>query len=466
MKEQLLQFIWKFQYFNGLDLKTESGESLQVIAPGEHNTHQGPDFLGAGIRIGNTLWAGNIELHVQASGWNRHAHETDKHYRNVILHVVWENDLPAEKQDGTGLTGNRNIPVLVLGDRIPKWLLGQYKDWMKSQSFAACEGQVMTVDEKIWIGWRQELLRQRLIRKSAYIGTCLQQNRQHWDETTWWLLAKTMGGPINGASFEAIAKSLPLSLLGRYGGRPEQLEALLLGQAGLLEPIFQEEYPAMLQKEFRYLHSKHQLPDIHQPVLQLRMRPGNLPAVRLAQLASLLSRSMTWFARIKEAVSPWEIFDVQEGDEKDNGGISAGPFWDRHYTLTDTSGVLQRKRIGDQMLGSIIINVFSPLLFAYGSLRSDHGLIEKSVRWLEEAPAERNSLIAGWGRLGVVNQDAADSQALLELSKYYCKTKRCLECAVGRSILGRGDLISRVEDGIPKFGGSNKNSRFLAGNSG
>lgn len=458
MKEQLLLFIWRYQYFNGQDLQTEHGEPLQIISPGELNIHQGPDFQGASIRIGNTGWAGNVELHIRASDWNKHAHESDKHFRNVILHVVWENDIIEAKHTGTGSV--RNIPVLVLRDRIPKWLLGQYEGWMKSRSFAPCEGQVEQVDDKVWKDWKRKLLWQRLIRKTIHIETCLQQNRQHWEETTWWLLAKTMGGPVNGASFEAIARSLPLTLLGRHREHREQLEALLLGQAGLLEESFQEEYPVMLQKEFRYLRSKYQLPAIHEPVLQLRMRPGNFPAVRLAQLAALLSRSTAWFARIKEAEMPEEIFylrdrgdrnsghgidnydqsDIDQSDridDRDQRGISASPFWDRHYTMTDKSPV-KRKRIGDQMLGSIIINVFSPLLFAYGSLRNDPGLIDKAVRWLEESPAERNSLIAGWGRLGVANADAADSQALLELSKYYCKAKRCLECAVGRTILGRG----------------------------
>lgn len=511
MKEQLLQFIWRYQYFYRPQLHTEAGEPLQILAPGELNTHQGPDFLNALIRIGNTFWAGNIELHIRTSDWKRHAHQKDKHYSNVILHVVWENDVAAgaegtepigggmetdntgsihdagggREADKTGSThgagdnmetdktgsihdeggrepigrkgigdegmnragdgvgrgsvAERKIPLLVLQDRIPKVLLSKYEEWMNNRSFVACERQLPQVGQSTWSAWKQQLLEERLYRKALFIRDCLEQNQQHWEETTWWLLARNFGFPVNTASFEAVARSLPLRLLARHTGRVEQLEALLLGQAGLLEGDFGEEYPLFLQNEFHYLRKKYRLPVIHPPVLFLRMRPGNFPAIRLAQLAGLLSLSTSWWATIKEADSPEAL----------NGllAVNASLYWNTHYGLERNVKATEwkvqpftkpsrPKNLGAQMKESILINTWSPLLYAYGWLRGEPVLRQKALRWLAAVPAEKNALVAGWGRQGVYAKTAMDTQALLELKTRYCDPKKCLECAVGNFLLG------------------------------
>jgi hypothetical protein len=466
VKEQLLQFIWRFQYFNPSPLYTEAGELLQILSPGEINTHQGPDFLNASIRIGDTSWVGNIELHIRTSDWEKHAHQKDKHYRNVILHVVWENDVPVETDpDRMPLAGDSGqervpaIPLLVLQHRIPKLLLGKYTAWMNHRSFVACERQLPQVTEETWSDWKQQLLEERLYRKMDFIRDCLAQNHQHWEETTWWLLARNFGFPVNTLSFEAVARSLSLRLLARHKGRVEQLEALLLGQAGLLEADFREGYPVFLQKEFRYLRQKYRLPILHPSVFFLRMRPNNFPAIRLAQLAGLLSLSTAWFARIKETDSPGELKAMLT--------VTASPFWDTHYGWTGNARIGKEdgqggargdggsnmnadrdahgerkagkpKRLGDQMKESILINTCSPLLFAYGSLRGEPALQDKALRWLAAIPAEKNALVAGWGRQGVYSQHAMDTQALLELKTRYCEPKKCLQCAIGHFLLAPG----------------------------
>ena len=443
MKEELLQFIWRYQYFNHQDLHAESGEPIQIISPGALNTNQGPDFMDAGIKIGDTLWAGNIELHIRTSDWNKHAHQDDKNYRNVILHVVWENDLPipglppetdpcfmaADLAGDKRLiefppaepTAGRNIPLLVLQHRVPKLLLSKYEEWMLHRSFVPCERQLSQVGDDTWAVWKQQLLEERLFKRTLFIRSCLEQNNQHWEETVWWLLARSFGLKINTASFEAIARSLPLSLLARHRGRIDQLEALLLGQAGLLEADFKDGYPLALQQEFRYLQKKYRLPVIHPSVLFLRMRPGNFPGIRLAQLAGLLSMSTSWFARIKETDSPREFKKMLT--------VTASPYWNDHH------GPSGPKKMGEQMKASILINTCSPLLFAYGQLRGEKALREKALRWLTEIPAERNALVTGWDRQGIYSKNAADTQALLELKTRYCDAKKCLGCAVGKILL-------------------------------
>ncbi len=210
MTERLLQFIWQFQYFNRASLQTQSGEALQVIHPGRLNIHQGPDFSEARIRIDDTLLVGNVELHVQSSAWHRHGHGQDANYSNIILHVVWEDDAP----------GNQQAPVLVLQQRVSKLLLQQYADWMRKPSFVPCAGAVATVKELVWEGWKDRLLAERLQRKSDYVLHLLALNNNHWEEAFWQLLARNFGIQVNADAFEAIARSLPLTLLAKHRNQP------------------------------------------------------------------------------------------------------------------------------------------------------------------------------------------------------------------------------------------------------
>jgi Protein of unknown function (DUF2851) len=376
VNEVLLHFIWRFRYFNHHELFTEAGETVWIHATGEPNVHQGPDFLDARISIGGILREGPVELHMRTSDWHRHAHDGDIHYREVVLHVVWENDL----EDSPG-----GLPVLVLGHRIPKLLLGRYRQWMDSRSFIPCERRLPAVDASIRTGWLQQLLWNRLQQRALFIRSCLEDNRQHWEETTWWLMARSLGQPVNTAAFEAIARSLPISLLMRQREDPARLEALLLKQAGSLNV----------------------------PLSFLRMRPPHFPTVRLAQLAGLMARHSGWFGTIRDAKSPRAL--------------------DAPLEVTAAG-----HRMGDMIKNSLLINAFIPLLFAYGWLRGLPAYQEKALRWLEETRPEDNTILRGWRRLGIPVKNAADSQALLELKKNYCNDRKCLDCAIGRHLLGQG----------------------------
>jgi len=422
MKESLLQWIWQYQYFNALDLQTTDNVPLQVLSAGQPNVHQGPDFLDARIKIGDTYWAGTIELHFAASGWEKHAHRQDKNYQNVILHVVWVNDT-----ERPALSGEREVPTLVLEYRVSKWLLRQYEVWMKSRDLVPCQQQLKEVDGKVWEDWKMRLVEQRLQRLAGVIAADLKVNHGHWEETCWWLMAKTFGGPVNGAAFEMIARSLPLATLVRQG--EDQLEALLLGQAGQLEGVFRDEYPGRLQQEFHHLRVKYSLPAEPVPAHFLRMRPGNFPTIRLAQLARLLKGGSFWFSRCREARS---IGDLREQME-----VTAGSYWDDHY-IPDRPSPRRVKRLGEGLKDSLLINVFVPLLYAYGTLRNEPELRERAMNWLKALPGEKNIVIGKWKSLGVSCRHAGDSQALLELKKHYCDQKNCLQCAIGKDVLYHG----------------------------
>ena len=416
MTERLLQFIWQFQYFNRSELTNAQNERIEIIDPGKINNNQGPDFTNAKIKIGNTILAGTVELHLKTSQWNHHGHQNDNNYKNVILHVVFEHDLAEEN----------NIPVLELQSRISKLLLEKYSSLLNSPSFIPCSNSISEIKEITWISWKERLLAERLTRKSKVVFEFLEQNNFHWEETFWWALARNFGMKVNTENFEAIAKSIPVNILAKHKNQIHQLEALMLGQAGLLEGNFKEDYPKLLQREYQFLKNKYGLSPVHTPVHFLRMRPGNFPTIRFAQLAMLIYNSTHFFSKILEAEKIYKI--------KKLFAVTANDYWHYHYLLDEPS-TFKMKIIGKNMIDNIIINTVAPMLFAYGIYHKEEKYKTKALSWLEEIPAEINSITKGFVQLKLQNSSAFDSQALIELKTQYCDHKHCLNCAVGNSLL-------------------------------
>lgn len=426
MTERLLQFIWQFQYFNKSELSTTAGEKVQITFPGQYNTNQGPDFSDAKIKIGKTTWAGSVELHIKTSDWKKHNHQGDKNYNNVILHVVWDDDggrnsVPANKTEQSSV-----VPVVELKDRVSKILLQRYEELMNSSSFIPCEKSIHSVRDITWKSWKDRLQAERLMRKAKTAETFLQQNNYHWEETFWWMLARNFGMKVNADAFEAMARSIPINVLAKHKSQIHQLEALLFGQAGLLGGKFSEDYPKLLQREYKFLKEKYKLKPIHQPVHFLRMRPGNFPTIRLAQLAALITESAHLFSKIKEAKTVKELTSWFD--------ITANDYWHYHYRFNETAA-FKKKKVGAAMIDNIIINTVAPVLFAYGSYHDEQKYKEKALKWLEQTAAESNSITKGFQQLGIENKNAFDSQALIELKNEYCNKKRCLDCGVGNAIL-------------------------------
>jgi hypothetical protein len=321
---------------------------------------------------------------------------------------------------------------LELSTRVPKILLQRYDELMQSPSFIPCGKNLQFVQDITWQSWKDRLLAERLMRKSLIVEACLRQNNFHWEETFWWLLAKNFGMKVNGEAFEAIARSLPLTMLAKHKQQLHQLEALLMGQAGLLNGQFREHYPKLLQREYRFLQAKYHLSPVPVPMHLLRMRPGNFPAVRLAELAMLVNESAHLFSKIKEAGTTRSIrkfFDVTAND-----------YWHYHYQLDEIS-VFKPKKIGESMIDSILINTIAPVLFAYGNYLNDSAYKDKALLCLEQVRAEQNQVTTQFMSLGVQNNTARDSQALLELKNNYCDKRKCLECAIGNAILKRADPL-------------------------
>ncbi|MBC7850264.1 MAG: DUF2851 family protein [Chitinophagaceae bacterium] len=416
MTERLLQYIWQNQYYNSKELVVENGENLTVLHPGILNTHQGPDFSFARIKCGSTLLAGNIELHLKSSDWFRHKHDTDDNYQNVILHVVWEHDTAAYMP----------FPVLQLCNRVSNMLLNQYEQWMQDAGYVPCSRQVKQVEPLVMQAWKDRLLAERMFRKASLVESWLQETNFHWEESFWWLLARNFGAKVNTNAFELLARSLPSRILSKHKFQIHQLEALLFGQSGLLQRSFQEDYPVMLRSEYRFLQKKYKLKPNFHPLYFLRMRPVNFPTIRLAQLAMLIYQSGHLFSNIIE------IDDLKQ--LKLLLKVTANDYWHYHFVFDELSEY-QPKVLGDQMIDTLVINCICPILFAYGQYKDDDRFKSKALKWLEETAAEQNTVTRKFKSLGIAIKNGCDSQAVLELKAFYCDQRRCLDCAIGNSIL-------------------------------
>lgn len=421
MNEKLLQFIWQHQYFSTKALYTINKEAISVLNKGVLNTNQGPDFLNATIVINNIKLVGNIELHVLASDFLKHKHQTDVQYQNLVLHVVWHNDLIDDAR-------LQHIPTLELQDKVASSLLAHYSALMENKNKLLCSSFLPALNEIGWLAWKESLLAARLTQKSNEVINTFNNANKNWEETFWQLLAYNFGLKLNADLFKTMATQVTNTILSKHKNNLIQIEALLLGTANLLVNVNDESYPKMLQKEYSFLKKKYQFNYIALQPVFLRMRPANFPTIRLAQLASLIQQSSHLFSLVKEIETIEQLKKLLQ--------CTANDYWHYHYTLQDeVANKSQPKILGESMVYNIIINTIAPVLFAYGTYTKDEAYKEKAIYFLQQIPTENNSIITGWKQENIIAKNAFDSQALIALHKNYCTLKQCLNCAVGNKIM-------------------------------
>lgn len=421
LSEKLLQYLWLHRMYNPGDLETENGEKLTVLAPGTWNRNAGPDFLDGRIKVGNTLLAGHIELHLKSSDWIKHGHSADEHYNNLILHVVYEDDTGQDERLP------KNVPVLVLKNRVSGLLLEKYDKLMRQSGAILCSGQLDKIKNITWISWKDRLLVERWQQKTALFTDWMEDNKNDWIQTFYLALARNFGLPVNGAAFEAVAASLPLKILQHYKNDLADLEALLFGQAGMLKERFSESYPQELQKNYQFLQKKHKLIPIQSQLWKwARMRPYSFPTLRLAQFAALIHHSSHLFSAVLETR------DIQEF--KNLFQIKTAAYWETHYRFEKESAK-HNTGLGQSMINNILINTVCPMLALYDRFQLNGQFLDRALQWMKTLPSENNRYTREWKAVGEACKSAWDSQALLQLFKNYCVEKKCLECAIGVQLL-------------------------------
>lgn len=421
MKEAFLHYLWKYKLLKPEALCTTEGEELIIEKSGEHNFDSGPDFFNARIKIGTNLWVGNVEVHINSSDWLKHKHQFDKAYDNVILHVVLKEDAPVFRANG------ERIPTLVLSGAYDEKLYDTYQALMDSKFWVPCQNHLNDIDSFVMNTWLQRMLVERLERKSLEIIQLLEQSNSNWQEVFYVFIARNFGFNINAVPFEQLAKSISLKYLAKHKDNLMQLEALLFGQAGFLEQEFIDEYPQNLKKEYGFLKHKYNLRPIESHLWKfLRLRPVNFPTIRLAQLASLVYASNALFSTILECKEPEQIYKMFD--------VEPSEYWKNHYKF-DVASKSVSKRFGKSSIDILIINTIVPFLFVYGKLKVEEKFQEIALSLLEKIKGESNSITENWNKSGVTIDSAFSTQALIQLKKYYCNEKKCLNCALGNHIL-------------------------------
>lgn len=424
MTEDFLHYVWKFQRFNIHNLVGVNGESIEVIKCGVHNSDSGPDFFNSRLKIDDTEWAGNVEIHLRSSDWYKHGHQHDKVYDKVILHLVWEDDQAVKRANG------ELIPTLELKGKVSKAVLDKYQLLANSKQWVPCANEFNSVDQLYVSQQLDRMMVERLEQKSGRIDRLLSLHQNDWEEVFYQLLCRYFGFKVNAVPFELLATSLPFSILRKHHTKLFQLEALLFGQAGFLNADFKGDYPLQLKKEYQFLAKKYRLKALDVTLWKfMRMRPSNFPTIRIAQLAALIHKHQKFFSPLLESKEVDQLFDFFQ--------IAASDYWNSHYRFDVPAARNHEKKLGKQSIQLLLINVVAPILFNYGLKKGSEAIKASALKFLEDIPAERNSITKKWEALGAPLNNAFQAQALIQLKNYHCEFKKCLTCKLGNAIINK-----------------------------
>ena len=418
MNEDLFQFIWKNALFDTGRLETTEGQKVTILQRGFQNVDAGPDFSNAKIMLDQTVWAGNIEIHLRSSDWKRHAHEQDPNYKRIILHVVFEDD--SEETLG-------NFPTLELKPHVNLTLLVRYQRLMEQQQPIPCGEAGKYVPQIIWQQWLERLCAERWEQRQDDWQQLLAKSHFDWRQLFYARLLANFGLKVNKDAFLDLAALLPLNILEKHKDQLQQVEALLFGQAGLLPTTEVDDYVQALRREYDFLKKKYHLQALEGRVWKfMRMRPVNFPTVRLAQCAAIIHGNDQLFQKI--------IYVQQHKEVQDLLAVEPSPYWATHYTFGKVARKI-RKPLGKDMIDNIIINTIAPLKFYFAQHTHNSTAKDQAIRLMLDTQPEKNRILATWASMGINAKDALQSQGLIQLFNNFCQQKKCLDCAIGLKIL-------------------------------
>ncbi len=420
MNEHFLQFFWKHYSKTRNHLRLTDGTRIEVYDPGEWNFESGPDFSAATIRIGDTRWVGNVEIHLKASDWYKHHHQHDPAYQNIILHVVGQYDKPVYSDTG------RQIPTLEL--KVPRKLWQTYESLLQERHTIKCSEHLGRIDSFKFNFWMGRMAIERLEAKSNLLEHFLIETRNDWEASLYRLFARSFGQKSNSMPFEMLARNLPLSIIAKHRNRRFQLEALIFGQAGLLQAEwFGDDYFQKLRAEYLYHKHKYQLKSLPGYLWKFSgTRPSSFPNIRLAQWIRFLE-SQPHLLPFTLEFEPTQMNQLRKELQLDE-------YWENHYRFNKIS--LQKgKAPGTDWAHHFIINAIAPALYHYGKTFQQTEMQEKAIAMLEKLKPENNQIIRAWNKKGQHPKNALNTQAYIHLYQQYCSKSHCLQCQIGNEII-------------------------------
>ena len=437
VNELFISYLWKNQLFNHQNLLTSAGESVSIIHPGIENSNAGADFQQAKIRINELDWVGTVELHINASDWIQHAHQKDPSYENVILHVVWNDDLKIKYQNGT------SIPSLCLSTQVSPETVTSYEvKKLVGHASLHCGSLFNSIAFEIKEKMISKCLVERQVKKVNQIKQLLLSTQGDWEETFYQSLARSFGFSVNAEPMFRLAQSLPLKLILRYRDRNYGIEASLFGLAGMLEEDIRDEYQWELRREFIHLKKKHDWPNTylnHSDWKFLRMRPPNFPTVRIAQFAELIRSNCSLISlllEIQELKTMATLFETPLNE-----------YWKTHYHF-GKKGKGNHSVIGRSAFESICINTLIPMLICYSTYKNESKYEEKALRWMREIKSENNFITRIFNENGLKMRHSGDSQGCIQWYQQYCQAKKCAQCDVGKNLMSTSTSNAK-EGNIP-----------------
>lgn len=422
MTEAFLYYLWRYQLLQN-PLHTVDGEEITILKTGLLNSDSGPDFFNATIKMGETIWVGNVEIHVKSSDWEKHGHQHNGAYNNTILHVVFECDKDCYTQNGVMLR------CLELKDHFNSQIYYKYEYLLHNKNWIPCANNLSEISDFEWKNWLERLAIERLENKSEFVDELLKSTTNDWEKAFFISIAGYFGQKINKLPFQILARSIDLNIIARHKGQLIQIEALLFGQAGLLDAETGDTYHSQLKKEYEFLSKKYKLVSMPAHLWKyMRLRPAAFPDVRISQLAHLLNKTDFLFSKMLETESLEQMNQLFSA--------TASDFWDSHYRF-DVPSPIKPKKLGENSREGILINSVIPFLFVYGRHKGEPKFEERAIEFLSKTAPEENQISKKFGELGFTAQSALESQAMLELKNNYCEFKKCLDCKVGMTLLNK-----------------------------
>ncbi len=422
--EAVLQYVWQHRLWESEQMKTTDGRKVLVLNPGTLNTDAGPDFFNAKIRVDDTTWVGNVEIHVRSGDWKRHRHDLDSAYDSVMLHVVETADDVITRTDGS------IIPQVELkvSPRVAECL--QRLNTKEARGLT-CRQYLPTLPSIVTTEWLEALAFERLQAKVNRLHEWQVMFNGSWQDVCYVTVARALGMGVNSDAFERLARRTPLRLLSKHSDSVLQLEALLLGQAGLLDMNAVEGYAAQLAREYAFLRNKFSLTPMESGAWKLfRMRPHNFPMRRIALLARIIHGG---FGLMSDIVAAGNNVDKH----RQLFAVPLDGYWASHFTLHGEETAAVGNKLSDATVNVLLINAVAPLLYAYGEFTGEDSLTDAAIDLLMALPAERNSVVTTFTQAGLPCSTALDSQALIWLRRAYCETGKCMYCRFGHRMLRR-----------------------------
>ncbi len=422
MNEAFLQYLWQHKLL-AKELVTTDGLPVRVLRQGDLNRDAGPDFFNAKLLIDGIEWVGNVEIHVKASDWKAHNHSADKSYNNVILHAVYTADADIVNEAGY------KMPTLQMSSFIDAALVEKY-DTLVNMPLAdsvPCAAKLPLIPSFMVDSFLERLSVERVKQKTDDVQRLLAEAHGGWEQCCYWLMARYFGGKTNAFPFELLAKSTDMRLLARWKNDLERLEAILYGQAGMLDEFFDDEYPRALQADYQALRSGAGLTPISSHLWKFfRIRPSSFPTLRISQFAQLLSQSSGLFFKMLQTDNAEKLLNLFD--------VKASEYWSTHYRF-DKSSQHSVKSAGRSFAYNLLINAWVPLLFEYGNAHGEEQYKERAIDLLHQLPPEDNRIVSIWKSVGITPSDAAQSQALIQLYNNYCCQRQCLNCHFAYQVL-------------------------------